>query len=118
MLTVWTISLIAYDVEQRLNISVSYDTVSRALKDLGYSYKRPSKTVPSTAPGREEKLAVIKEITRDVKKITSDKKSVIYALDESHFSTEPYLVKGWFKKKAAIGYQPPQKGKASRSLDA
>jgi hypothetical protein len=23
---------------------------------------------------------------------------VIYALDEAHFSTEPYLVQGWFKK--------------------
>jgi len=23
----------------------------------------------------------------------------IYALDESHFSTEPYLVRGWFKKR-------------------
>ena len=36
-------------------------------------------------------------------KIIDQKESVIYALDESHFSTEPYLVKGWFKKK-----WPPQ----------
>ena len=22
----------------------------------------------------------------------------VFAVDESHFSTEPYLIKGWFKK--------------------
>ena len=39
----------------------------------------------------------------EIKKIINDKDSVVYALDESHFSTEPYLVQGWFLKR-----WPPQ----------
>ena len=96
---VWTVPLIAYDVEKKLNISVSTDTVTRALKNLGYSYKRPSKTLPLAAPSREEKINAIEKIIENIKDITNEKESTIYALDESHFSTEPYLVQGWFKKR-------------------
>ena len=96
---VWTVPLVAHDIKKKLNISVSTDTVIRALKNLGYSYKRPSKTLPPSAPSREEKIAVIEKIIKDVQKITREKECVIYALDESHFSTEPYLVQGWFKKR-------------------
>jgi transposase len=96
---VWTVPLIAYDVEKNLNISVSTDTVIRALKNLGYSYKRPSKTLPPAAPSREEKIAAVEKIIENIQEISKEKESVIYALDESHFSTEPYLVQGWFKKR-------------------
>lgn len=100
---VWTVPLIAHDIEKKFDISVSTDTVIRALKILGYSYKRPSKTLPLKAPSREEKITAIEKIVEDVRGITQDQESVIYALDESHFSTEPYLVQGWFKKR-----WPPQ----------
>jgi transposase len=96
---VWTVPLIAYDIKKRTNISISNDTVIRSLKDLGYSYKRPSKTVPPTAPTREEKIASIKKMLHEIEAIIKDKDSIIYALDESHFSTEPYLVQGWFFKR-------------------
>ena len=96
---VWTVPLIAHDINKRFNIPVSTDTVIRALKNLGYSYKRPSKTLPPQAPSRGEKIAAVEKIVEDVRKITQDQESVIYALDESHFSTEPYLVQGWFKKR-------------------
>lgn len=101
--SVWTIPLIAHDLSENLEVSVSTNTVTRALKDLGYSYKRPSKTTPLKAPSKEEKLATINEIIEDIKEISEHQDSVIYALDESHFSTEPYLVQGWFKKR-----WPPQ----------
>jgi transposase len=111
--SVWTVSLIAHDVEKELIISISTDTVIRALKNLGYSYKRPSKTLPPAAPSRKEKIAVIEKIIEDVQTITSEKQSVIYALDESHFSTEPYLVQGWFKKRwPPWNTNFPQKGKS------
>jgi transposase len=100
---VWTVPLIAHDIEKKFDISVSTDTVIRALKNLGYSYKRPSKTLPLKAPSREEKITAVEKIVEDVREITQDQESVIYALDESHFSTEPYLVQGWFKKR-----WPPQ----------
>ena len=97
--SVWTVPLITYDIEKELNISVSTDTVTRALKNLGYSYKRPSKTLPPVAPSREEKIAAITKIIKNVQEITREENIDIYALDESHFSTEPYLVQGWFKKR-------------------
>jgi len=38
-----------------------------------------------------------------IQDLLSKGETEIYALDESHFSTEPYLVRGWFKKR-----WPPQ----------
>jgi transposase len=96
---VWTVPLVTHDIKKKLNISISNDTVIRALKDLGYSYKRPSKTMPPTAPTREEKIVSIKKMLNEIEAIIKDKDSLIYALDESHFSTEPYLVQGWFFKR-------------------
>ncbi len=70
---------------------------------MGYAYKRPSKTTPDHAPGKEEKQEAVKTMVQKILKIIEQKESVIYTLDESHFSTEPYLVQGWFKKR-----WPPQ----------
>ncbi|RLB12809.1 MAG: hypothetical protein DRG39_00955, partial [Deltaproteobacteria bacterium] len=41
-------------------IEVSRYTVLRALKDMGYTYKRPAKTVPKTAPSKQEKRAAVR----------------------------------------------------------
>ena len=98
---VWSVPLIAHDSAQKLKITVSNDTVTRALNAKGYSYKRPSKTVPARAPSKEEKKQKIEAMLEGVKTLISIAETEIYALDESHFSTEPYLVRGWFKKKVA-----------------
>ena len=97
--SVWTAPLIAYDIKKCLKISVSNDTVKRALKNIGYSYKRPSKIPSAKAPSREEKAAAISRMVEKIKEIVTNENSEIYALDESHFSTEPYLVQGWFFKR-------------------
>ena len=99
----WTVPLIAYHVNNQVGLDVSRDTVVRALKSMGYTYKRPSKTVPGTAPSSEEKRMAVSQIADQIKDLIEKKDSVVYALDESHFSTEPYLVQGWFKKR-----WPPQ----------
>lgn len=99
----WTVPLIAYHVNNQIGLYVSRDTVVRALKSMGYSYKRPSKTVPGTAPSPEEKRLAVSQIAEQIKDLIRKKDCVVYALDESHFSTEPYLVQGWFKKR-----WPPQ----------
>ena len=39
----------------------------QALKDMGYVYKRPSKTTPGHAPGKEEKQEILKRGTRNPK---------------------------------------------------
>ena len=100
---VWSVPLIAHDCAQKLKITVSNDTVTRALNAMGYSYKRPSKTVPARAPSKEEKKQKIEAMLEGVKTLISIAETEIYALDESHFSTEPYLVRGWFLKR-----WPPQ----------
>ena len=100
---VWSVPLIVYDAASKLNLLVSGDTVTRALKAMGYSYKRPTKTVPARAPTKDEKAERIQSMIEGIKDILSRGETEIYALDESHFSTEPYLVRGWFKKR-----WPPQ----------
>ena len=95
---VWSVPLIVYDAASKLDLSVSGDTVNRALKVLGYSYKRPSKTVPARAPTKNEKAEMVQAMIERIKGVLSKGETEIYALDESHFSTEPYLVRGWFKK--------------------
>lgn len=99
----WTIPLITYNINKELDIETSSKTVTRALKSMGYTYKRPSKTVPGHAPSKEDKLEAVKKIIQEIIGIIDREDSVIYALDESHFSNEPYLVQGWFKKR-----WPPQ----------
>ena len=96
---VWSVPLIAHNVKESLKISVSNDTVKRALKNMGYTYKRPSKSPPAKAPSREEKAAAINKMINEIKEIAANEESEIFALDESHFSTEPYLVQGWFFKR-------------------
>jgi len=100
---VWSVPLIVHDAASKLNLSVSGDTVTRALHAMGYSYKRPSKAVPARAPDKKEKAERIQAMIKEIKGILSKGETEIYALDESHFSTEPYLVRGWFKKR-----WPPQ----------
>ena len=51
---VWSVPLIVHDARLKLGLSVSGDTVTRALKDMGYSYKRPAKTVPARALDKKE----------------------------------------------------------------
>ena len=100
---VWSVPLIVHDVATKLNLSVSGMTVTRTLNAMGYSYKRPSKTVPIRAPSKEEKAEKIQSMIEEIKTVLAKGETEIYALAESHFSTEPYLVRGWFKKR-----WPPQ----------
>ncbi len=115
----WSVPLITFEVNKNLSLNASSKTVTRALKNMGYVYKRPSKTTPGHAPTKEEKQKTVKKIVQEILKIIDQKESVIYTHDESHFSTEPYLIQGWFKKKvAATGFKRPKKEKASPTLDA
>jgi len=97
---VWTVPLLAHDLKKSKNILVSEDTVTRSLKEMGYVYKRPSKLpAGSDRITPEEKILAINQMCEKIKELTLREQCVIYALDESHFSTEPYLVRGWFFKR-------------------
>jgi len=106
---IWTVKLIIDMFQKKTNLRISEDTVQRALKDDGYSYKRTKKTVPESAPSKEEKQKRVLEMLYEIEAFVKEKDAEIYILDESHFSTEPYIVKGWFKKKCATSDKYPQK---------
>ena len=105
----WSVPLITFEVNKSLNMNVSPKTVTRGLIGMGYVYKRPSKTVPKDAPSREEKRESVKAMVQEILNMVEHKESVIYALDESHFSTEPYLVRGWSKKRWPLSHSFIQK---------
>jgi transposase len=87
--SVWSIPLIQYHLKTEHQLEVSEDTLVRSLKDLGYSYKRPSKTVSPKAPSPAEKKVAVKAMIEAIGKLIEEKPCEIFALDESHFSTEP-----------------------------
>ncbi|MCP4118906.1 MAG: hypothetical protein GY737_26620, partial [Desulfobacteraceae bacterium] len=49
----------------KLSLSVSGDTVTRALNAMGYTYKRPSKTVPAKAPSKKEKAEKVQAMIEE-----------------------------------------------------
>lgn len=60
-------------------------------------YKRFSKTLPSNAPSSSEKKARVTEIVAAISKDTKTDIEILFA-DESHFSNQPYVNRGWFKR--------------------
>ena len=94
----WNTKLFIEQYKKEANVVLSDDTVGRALKDAGYSYKRPKKVVSAKAPSKEEKIKVVKGIIKQIQGLLEKKDTEVFCLDETHFSTEPYLVKGWYKK--------------------
>ena len=101
----WTIDLILDLYSMRENQTLSRDTVERALKENGFSYKKPKKTVPLNAPTKEEKIAIITSIITEISEDLKTQEVEVLSVDESHFSTEPYLIKGWHKKGSPFFYK-------------
>lgn len=98
----WTIPIIIDNYKKLTSETVSEDTVQRALKNLGYSYKKPKKTTPTNSPSKSEKKQRVKDMLQEIEEFIDDDEVDIYFLDETHFSTQPYLVKGWFKKRCTL----------------
>jgi transposase len=82
--------------EHKLKLSVS--TLSRALKKKGYVYKRLSKTMPIKAPCAADKKEIMQTLVAALKKETNNPDVELFFEDESHFSNEPYVSRGWFKR--------------------
>lgn len=94
----WDVPLIKKMCMDKTGRAFSSDTIERALHDADYVYKRPRKTVPENAPSKEEKKAKVLSIINDIKMIMDEEDVEILALDEAHFSTEPYVIRGWRKR--------------------
>ena len=94
----WDSTSIIDSFEKESGILVSHDTVTRAMKELGYSYKKPQKSPCARAPSKEEKLNHINDVISLIINDLNTGEAEIYATDESHFTNEPYLPRGYFLK--------------------
>lgn len=94
----WDSVSIIESFRKESNIEVSHDTVTRAMKSLGYSYKKPQKSPSIRAPSKEDKKLKVNSIIDLIKKDLESIETDIYCSDESHFTNEPYLPRGYFKK--------------------
>lgn len=91
----WQINLLR-DWFQKQGIIAGERTMSKILKKYGYVYKRFSKTVPENAPSAAEKKTKVNEIVDTIKQKATEDIEILFA-DESHFSNQPYVSRGWFK---------------------
>lgn len=109
----WTTPLLIDLFEKKTGNSLNDSTARRALKDAGFSWKRPKKTVPQNAPTKEEKIKIMRNIFEKIKEFAYKDDTEIFLVDETHFSTEPYYIKGWFP----IGeHFPPKHSPKKRML--
>lgn len=106
----WQLNLLIEQLSKKLG-NISEKTVVRALHELGWVYKRFSKTLPADAPTKEEKIIRINEINNTIKQERSKGDCEILFCDESHFSNEPYVQRGWFKRgeKKTSAYKQKEK---------
>lgn len=109
---VWTSAIINAQFEKEFGRKFGKSTISRLLKDAGYTFKRPKKTTPVNAPSKEEKLERVQEIAKEIIELKKSGDVEVVFLDESHFSTEPYVVRGWHKK--GIPFFPPDTEKTRK----
>ena len=53
--------------------------------------------MPVNAPSSDEKKAHIAKIVEQISKDTPKDNEILF-VDESHFSNQPYVSRGWFKR--------------------
>lgn len=94
----WDSTNVIQSFEKESGLRVSHDTVSRAMKELGYSYKKPQKSPSINAPSKEDKIKKVKAVISYIADELESGDAEIYCSDESHFTNEPYLPRGYFKK--------------------
>jgi len=96
--TAWSIKVLIAQYKKETGLRISEDSVERALKDADYSFKRAKLKTPDNSPSKEEKLEKVKEIASEIMGLKATKELEVVFLDESHFSTEPYVCRGWHKR--------------------
>jgi len=95
----WTAQLIVEYLKAERGMTISVDTVKRALKKTGYSFKRPTKAVPAGTLTDEEKRTAVQDLITEIQtSIQQGMPYEIFSLDESHFSTDPYMSRGWIRR--------------------
>lgn len=85
------------DYFTRIGCAAGKTTIRKALKDKGYVFKRFSKSTPKNAPTAVQKKETVARIVEKIQGASSNNTEVFF-LDESHFSNQPYVNRGWFKQ--------------------
>ncbi|RDH39806.1 MAG: IS630 family transposase [Candidatus Aquirickettsiella gammari] len=93
----WQINLLR-DWFKKHGLSACENTIVKSLNKLGFVYKRFSKTVPSNTPSAFEKKAGVAKLVEEIKNQSKKEAVEIFFSDESHFSNQPYVSRGWFKR--------------------
>jgi transposase len=91
----WQLNLLR-DWFTKQGIKACDNTLVKSLNKLGYVYKRFSKTMPINSPSSTEKAARITEIIGAISQFPKEDVELLF-VDESHFSNQPYVSRGWFK---------------------
>ncbi len=92
----WQLNILR-DWFEKQGLHACDNTLVKALNKLGFVYKRFSKTLPTNAPSAAEKKARVNEIVQEISQQEEGKIEIFFA-DESHFSNQPYVNRGWFKR--------------------
>lgn len=95
---VWSVKVLMAQFKKENGFAISRYTIIRALYDGGFTAKRAKKTTPAHAPSKEEKLQRVQEIASEIAGLRCNGDVDVMFLDESHFSTDPYVVRGWSKR--------------------
>ncbi len=90
----WTIPMLIHHFSNE-GLITSEHTVRRALHKKKWVYKRFAKSVPQKTLSKDEKKEKIEALKEQIKKDSPDE---IFFVDESNFTTGPYVQRGWFKK--------------------
>lgn len=92
----WQINLLKNHFNQQ-GIKACDNTIRTALHKKGYVFKRFAKRVPDGILSPQEKKGRIHKMVDTIKQLDAPEVEVFFA-DESHFSNQPYVSRGWFKK--------------------
>ena len=95
---VWSVKVLMAQFKKENGFAISRYTIIRALYDGGFTAKRAKKTTLAHAPSKEEKLQRVQEIASEIAGLRCNGDVDVMFLDESHFSTDPYVVRGWSKR--------------------
>lgn len=106
---VWSVKVLMAQFEKENGFPISRYTVIRALNDEGFTAKRSKKSTPEHAPSKEEKLQRVREIANEIAKLRTTQEVEVMFLDESHFSTDPYVIRGWSKRGQPFSLATPAK---------
>ncbi len=99
----WTCRRLVHVVEKQTEVSVSFTTMWRRLREMGLTYQKPEKRYAEADD--EERRAWLKKELPKIKRAVKRYRAVLYFEDECSVSLAPILGKTWARR----GKTPTQK---------